>query len=285
MLWRGRRAALYFCSFLVLASITLSYCSSTILPRFIIPFRYLDLFHDTRSYLLRVHYQTSPFFYLVPRSFVQRAEIPWLDLWKRAIQRRAPWLFTSEENYNGESFNRGYKCLLVNNSSWKGGEKKREKLSPDIPLYLVVWINETVLNWKLSKTGRKDVENCKIGGGKFESNRGVVLRGFVLFDELWLGVDEINGDRLEVILWKIIWLSSFFIFEFNWWKGVEGQMKVRANEWRWIANLQNNINRECRHFENLKSFTKEIIIHLIIMKIIRTNWHRDAISIINKIFY
>lgn len=90
-------------------------------------FRYLDLFHDTRSYLFRVHYQTSPFFYLVPRSFVQRAGIPWLDLWKRAIQRRAPWLFTSEENYNGESFNRGYKCLLVNNSSWGGKEKKKKK--------------------------------------------------------------------------------------------------------------------------------------------------------------
>lgn len=126
----------------VLASITLSHCSSRILlhrPSTLYhSFPYLDLFHDTPSYLLGFIIKPRPSS-ILPRSFVQGAEIPWLDLWKRAIQGRAPWLFTSQENYNGE-FQPRYKCLMVNNSSWgkkKSKKKKEKKLSPDIPLYLV----------------------------------------------------------------------------------------------------------------------------------------------------
>lgn len=94
----------------------------------------------------------------------------------------------------------------------------------------------------------KNVEN----GEKMVSlkSRGGILIGVqrvqVLFGELWLRVDEINGDRLEVIFFGKFWLSSFFILS-----SIDGRGKSDESSCQRMKmnhELQNNIHHECRHF-------------------------------------
>lgn len=119
----------------VLASITLSYCSSRILPRFII--RSVTWIYST--ILLRISSGSLSNLALLLSCLLPLSK-----------ERRSRGSIYENERYKGvhrgylplrriimASSNRGYKCLVVNNSSWGREKKKEKKLSLDIPLHLV----------------------------------------------------------------------------------------------------------------------------------------------------